>query len=205
MRKVILSLAMTPLLCLGCGAEPEPNDAGTHDAGGCGEIGSSCDTSPECPEGQVCVDHVCDCALDRQYEVLVLSGQVYNRGPAGRCWDDDPPSCEDLPDVYLRIQIGDNEPFQTPVCESPSANEPYVLVAWEDATFLATIGERDVPQVWIYDVDGDSEELMGESTLEALDHLPWLTVENLRQGGLTLFVPTDGALSHEVNLIFSPR
>lgn len=192
-------------LCFGCGSNPEPADADLREDGGCGTIGQDCDISPDCPDGQVCVGYSCDCALDRQYQVMIQSVQVYNRGPAGRCWDDDPPSCEDLPDVYLRIQLGENEPYETSVCESPSANEPYVLVTWDDASFLAQIEARTEPQVWIYDVDDDTEELMGEYSIEALGSVQWLTVETLRQGGLTIPVPAEGALSHEVNLVFSPR
>lgn len=205
MMKVIGVLVTGACACLGCHAEPEPSDTGTNDAGGCGTTGQSCDISPDCPDGQVCVDHSCDCALGRQYQVMIQSVQVYNRGPAGRCWDDDPPSCEDLPDVYLKIQLGENEPYQTAVCESPSPNEPHVLVTWDDATFVAQIEERTELQLWIYDVDDDTEELMGEYSIEALGSVQWLTVETLRQGGLTIPVPAEGALSHEVNLIFSPR
>jgi hypothetical protein len=136
---------------------------------------------------------------------MVQSVQVYNRGPAGRCWDDDPPSCEDLPDVYLKVQLGDSEPYETEVCESPSENAPYVLVTWSDASFLAPIEARSELQLWLYDVDDDTEELMGEYSIDALGHVQWPTIEILRQGGWTIPVPAEGALSHEVNLVFSPR
>lgn len=144
------------------------------------------------------------CAIEGTYRVSLFSVLVYGRSPGGRCWDDDPPSCADLPDVEVRLLIGDAE-LRTGVCDSASPDEPHVLATWPAATLDAVVEELTVPQVWIYDVDGDTEELMGEYSIESLGHLQWLTIETLRQGGVTIYVSSSNPdVPHEVRLVFQP-
>jgi hypothetical protein len=146
----------------------------------CGEVGQSCNMSTECPEDQVCVEHVCGCAYDRNYEVEIMSAAIYSRKSGGWCWDGVEPDCEP-PDPYATVKVG--EASRTTNTKSDTYNP-----IW-DESFNAYI-HRPNPNptgYWITIMDEDPEGT-DEPILEfpGLDSGWPIYIDTLRQGGITV-------------------
>lgn len=146
----------------------------------CGEVGQRCDMSPECPENQVCVAHVCDCAYDRYYEVEIMSAAIYSRKSGGWCWDGTEPDCEP-PDPYVTVKVGDTS--HTTKTKSDTYNP-----IW-DERFTAYVHHPNpnATGYWITIMDEDPEGA-DEAILDfpGLDSGWPIYVETLRQGGITV-------------------
>lgn len=67
MRHVVVFAAMVAgfAACDGGGGDGD-GDADADADEGCGEIGQACNLSTECPALQVCHEHQCGCAFDRE-------------------------------------------------------------------------------------------------------------------------------------------
>ncbi len=144
----------------------------------CGETGQSCDDSLQCPEYQVCVEHVCDCAYDRYYEIHITSAAIHGRQANNDCWDGEAPVCED-PDPYVTVKIGDTA--HTTKTKTDTTNPMW------DERFKAFIGhpDPDATGYWttIYDEDPEGDD-------DLILDFPGLTtgwpiyVETLRNAGV---------------------
>lgn len=207
MRYLLWSAPILALMTLIWGATAcDDGNGGDGDADGdsdidwvalCGEVGERCDDSLQCPEYQVCVDHECDCAYDRNYEVHITSAAIHGRKANNDCWDGEAPDCLD-PDPYVTVKVGDDE--HTTNTKTDTTNPMW------DERFEAFIGhpEQSATGYWltIYDEDPEGED-------DVILNFPDLTtgwpiyVDTLRMAGITVNQGGEKART-TIKLILSP-
>jgi hypothetical protein len=196
-------------------------DSGGGDADGdvdagqaCVDTNEACDMSApdRCPvdgdcrychdEDEVCLHHTCVCALNRTYEVEVLSAAIYSRTPTGNCWDGEAPHCQD-PDPYAVLCFGGEHLECTGGTryKTVAPQQDTVNPIWNE-TFTTHVGEHTLYGAWIFDddsADGDEDDLILE-----LEPLFWLDAAKLRKAGIRIEAG-DAATKTVLDLIMSPQ
>jgi hypothetical protein len=194
MRYVLLLAGLlVGLAFLGCNDGEGDGDADADVEVGCGDVGQACNLSTDCPEMQVCHGHVCGCAFDREYDVVVVSAAVYARTATGNCWDGEAPHCED-PDVYAVVQVADT----TYTTETINDN---IYPIWNES-FPVFIDDHTTYGAWLYDADPAPDD--GEDdTIFEFPVLMWFLIEDLRSAGM--HICTSGGTQTCLDLLLVPR
>lgn len=193
---LLLVVPLLLLVFLGCDGESTDGDAdGDADSEGCGEVGQACNESLDCPALQVCHDHHCGCAFDRNYEIEIINAGVYARAPGGYCWEDDPPSCADFPDVYAIMEVEGRDPYRTETIQDSFAP------IWNES-FEVFIDRHTTYGIWLYDEDPgeESDDIVLEFGIE------WgffFTEENLRNAWMFIEQGDEGTRTR-VDWILTP-